>query len=424
MHNTPKILHPMFYFCRIVKNISAQKSLTLIFITLLIDVIGFGIIIPIIPALLEGMGGYSTSEAAGIGAWMVFAFAFPQFLFSPLMGNLSDPFGRRPIILISLFGLGLDYVFHALAPSIPLLFVGRVIAGVCGASFTTASSYIADISTPEKRAQNFGLIGVAFGVGFILGPVIGGFAAEFGARVPFWVAAFFSLANGLLCYFFLPESLSKAQRRSFDWKRANPVGTLLQLRKYKAVMQLLVPLFLLYLASHAVQSNWPYYTKYRFNWDEKMIGLSLGMVGLMVAIVQGGLIRIVVPALGNRKSIQYGFFLYFAGMLLFALASETWMMFAFTVVYCLGGISGPALQGEISLAVPANEQGELSGGMTSVMSITAIIGPLVMNHLFAAFSGKNAIAELPGAPMLLGAFLILIAAVWIALVYKKSPLKS
>jgi DHA1 family tetracycline resistance protein-like MFS transporter len=182
----------------------------------------------------------------------------------------------------------------------------------------------------------------------------------------------------------------------------------------------MIPLFLLHLASHAVQSNWPYYTKYKFGWDEKMIGLSLGVVGLSVAIVQGGLIRVIVPKIGNQKAIQYGFFLYFLGMLLFALATETWMMFAFTAIYCLGGIAGPALQGEMSLAVPANEQGELSGGLTSIMSISAILGPLLMNNIFAVFSGKNAIYELPGAPMLLGSFLIILAVIWIRLMYKKS----
>ena len=344
------------------KTETGKHALTLIFITLLIDVIGIGIIIPIIPNLLEKLGGYTISEASSMGAWMVFAFAFPQFLFAPIMGNLSDQYGRRPIILISLFGLGLDYIFHAFAWSIPILLIGRVIAGICGASFTTASSYIADISTPEKRAQNFGLIGVAFGVGFILGPVIGGLAAEISLRAPFYFAALFSLINACLCYFFLPESLSKSNRRKFEWSRSNPIGTLIQLKKHKQVLQLMVPLFLLYLASHAVQSNWPYYTKFKFHWNERMIGLSLGMVGLMVAIVQGGLIRVVVPKLGNQKSIQLGFFLYFIGMLLFAMANQTWMMFACTSIYCLGGISGPALQSEMSLSVPANEQGELSGG--------------------------------------------------------------
>ncbi len=397
---------------------SSKKQLTLIFITLLLDVIGLGIIIPIIPTLLMDLGGYTLSESSAVGAWLIFAFALPQFLFSPVMGGLSDRFGRRPIILISLFGLGLDYIFHAVAWTIPMLLIGRIIAGICGASFTTASSYIADISSPEKRAQNFGLIGVAFGVGFILGPVIGGLTSAWGTRAPFWVAAGLSMLNGLLCLIYLPESLKKENRRKFEWKRANPIGTLLHLRKYHTVLKLMIPLFLLYLASHAVQSNWPYYTQYKFGWNERMVGISLGVVGLMIAIVQGGLIRVIVPKLGNERSIELGFFLYFAGMLCFALATQTWMMYAFTVVYCMGGISGPALQSSMSLAVPPNEQGELSGGMTSIMSITMIIGPLVMNNIFAVFTGENAIMELPGAPMLLGAVLILIAVVMVFFIFR------
>lgn len=396
-----------------------KRSLTLIFVTLLVDVIGIGIIIPILPDLLKTLGDYTTSEAAAMGGWMVVAFALPQFLFSPIMGGLSDKFGRRPVLIIALLGLGIDFVIHAVAPSIAILFIGRILAGICGASFTTASSYIADISTPEKRAQNFGLIGVAFGVGFILGPLIGGLLGDINVRAPFWAAAGLSVANAILCIFLLPESLDKSHRRSFELKRANPVGTLIQMKNYKQVLQLMVPLFLLYLASHAVQSNWPYYTKYKFGWDSKMIGYSLGIVGLAVAIVQGGLIRVIVPKLGNERSIQLGFFLYFLGMLLFALAATTWMMYAFTAVYCLGGIAGPALQSEMSQSVPANAQGELSGGMTSLMSLTSILGPPLMNNLFAAFSGKNAIAELPGAPMLLGALLILISFVIVAMVYKR-----
>jgi len=217
----------------------------------------------------------------------------------------------------------------------------------------------------------------------------------------------------------LPESLDKSNRREFNWKRANPIGTLFQLKQYPLVLKLMVPLFLLYLASHAVQSNWPYYTAYKFKWDSKMIGYSLGVVGIMVSIVQGGLIRVIVPKLGNERSIQLGFFLYFVGMLLFALASSTWMMYAFTTVYCLGGIAGPALQSEMSLAVPANGQGELSGGMTSLMSLTSIFGPLIMNNLFAVCTGKNAVVELPGAPMLLGAFLILTSFIFVAFIYSK-----
>lgn len=386
-----------------------KRALALIFITLLIDVIGIGIILPVIPDLLGQLGHYTVSEASGIGAWMIVAFALPQFLFSPIFGGLSDAIGRRPVIILSLVGLGIDFIIHAMAPSIGVLFIGRIFAGICGASFTTGSSYIADISTPEKRAQNFGLIGVAFGLGFILGPIIGGLLGEQNIRAPFWMAAGLSFANAMVCFFLLPESLKKENRRPFDLKRANPLGTLFQMRKYPAVLRLMLPLFLLYLASHAVQSNWMYYTKYKFGWSVWMIGVSLGVVGVMIAIVQGGLIRVIIPKLGNLKSILIGFTLYGLGMLLFALANQSWMMYVFTAVYCLGGIAGPALQGEMSLAVPPNAQGELSGGMTSIMSITSIFGPLVMNSLFSICTGEKAVIELPGAPMLLGAVLIFAA---------------
>ncbi len=398
-----------------------NRSLALIFITLLIDVIGIGIIIPVIPKLLGELGNYTVSEASAVGAWMTVAFALPQFIFSPIFGGLSDMYGRRPIIILSLLGLGVDFVIHAVAPTISILFIGRILAGICGASFTTATSYLADISTPEKRAQNFGLIGMAFGLGFILGPMIGGLVGNENVRMPFWIAACLSFLNAILCLMALPESLNKEHRRSFDIKRANPLGTLRQMRKYPAVLRMMVPLFLIYIAAHAVQSNWSFYTKYKFKWDEKTIGLSLTMVGLMIAIVQGGLIRVIVPKLGNRKSIEYGFLLYALGMLLFALADKTWMMFAVTIVYCLGGIAGPALQGEMSKAVPANAQGELSGGMTALMSISSVFGPLIMNSIFAVFSGKKAIIELPGAPMMLGALLILISYV---LVWRSYRLKS
>lgn len=388
-----------------------NRPLTLIFITLLIDVIGIGIIIPILPSLISQIGHMNLSQAASWGGFLIFAYAAAQFLFAPVMGALSDQFGRRPVLIIALIGLGIDYVFHAVAPTLGLLFIGRIFAGMCGASFTTASAYIADISTPEKRAHNFGLIGVAFGVGFILGPVIGGFAGMVNARFPFWIAAILSLLNAALCYFLLPESLDHAHRRKFEWKRANPTGTLLELRKFPVVLGLLFPLFLLYLASHAVQSNWPFYTMYKFHWNEKMVGLSLGLVGIMIAVVQGGLIRIIVPKLGEKRAILVGFGLYFVGMLAFALATNTVMMMSFILIYTLGGICGPALQSIMAAQVPNNQQGELNGGMTSMFAVTSIIGPLMMNGLFYFFTGDKAPIELPGAPMLLGAFLILIATI-------------
>lgn len=384
-----------------------------IFITLLIDVTGFGLIIPVMPKLIEQLLGVSDiSKASQYGGWLTFAFAFMQFLFAPVLGNLSDKYGRRPILLFSLLGFGIDYIFLSFAPTIGWLFVGRVIAGITGASFTTASAYIADISTPENRAQNFGMIGAAFGLGFILGPMIGGLLGELGPRVPFMVAAGLALSNWLYGFFVLPESLDHAHRRQFEWKRANPVGSLLQLKKYPAVGGLIVSLVLIYLAAHAVQSNWSFFNIEKFQWSPKMIGISLGVVGLLVGAVQGGLVRIVNPRIGNEKSIYVGLGLYSLGMLLFAFASQSWMMFVFLIPYCLGGIAGPALQSIISGHVPPNEQGELQGALTSLMSATSIIGPPLMTNLFAYFTSKNAPVYFPGASFLLGCVFMTASAIW------------
>lgn len=389
---------------------NSKRALVFIFITILVDVIGLGVIIPVVPTLIEELTGEGISEASRYGGWLIFAFAATQFLFSPVMGGLSDRFGRRPVLLLSLFGLGIDYVFHALAPTLFWLFVGRVIAGVFGASFTTATAYIADISTPEKRSQNFGLIGAAFGLGFIIGPVIGGVAgSEFGPRAPFYVAAALSLLNVLYGFFVLPESLEKDKRRKFDWRRANPIGSLMNLRKYPIVSGLVVSLVLIYLAGHAVQSNWSYYTMFKFDWDEAMVGYSLGVVGLLVAAVQGGLIRVVIPRIGQAKSVYLGLALYAVGLFCFGMANVGWMMLVFLIPYCLGGISGPALQGIISSQVPSNEQGELQGALTSLVSATSIVGPVMMNSIFAYFSTDEAPVYLPGASFFLAAILTIIS---------------
>ncbi|WP_310555740.1 TCR/Tet family MFS transporter, partial [Flavobacterium sp.] len=306
-----------------------SPAIGFIFITMLIDIIGLGIIIPVIPKLISELIHGDISEAAKYGGWLLFAYAITQFVFSPLIGNLSDKFGRRPVILISLFGFSLDYLLLAFAPTITWLFIGRIIAGITGASITKASAYIADVSTPENRAKNFGLIGAAFGMGFIIGPVIGGFLGQYGSRVPFYAAAILCMLNFLYGFFILPESLAKENRRDFNWKRANPVGAILNLKKYPTLIGLILATFILYVASHAVQSNWSYFTIYKFGWDEKMVGISLGVVGLLVGLVQGVLIRYTSPKLGNKKSIFIGMALYCLGMLLFATASESWMMFVF-----------------------------------------------------------------------------------------------
>lgn len=397
-----------------------KAAIGFIFITLLIDVTGLGLIIPVMPKLIEQLLHTSdVSKASQYGGWLTFAYAIMQFLFAPVLGNLSDKYGRRPVLLCSLLGFGIDYLFLSFAPTITWLFVGRLIAGITGASFTTASAYIADISTAENRAQNFGMIGAAFGLGFILGPLLGGLLGELGPRVPFLVAAGLALLNFAYGYFVLPESLAMEHRRAFEWRRANPLGSLLQLKKYPAVAGLVASLALVYLASHAVQSNWSFFNIEKFQWTPKMIGISLGMVGLLVGGVQGGLVRIVNPKLGNEKSIYIGLGLYALGLLLFAFASQSWMMFVFLVPYCLGGISGPALQSIISGHVPPNEQGELQGALTSIMSATAIIGPPMMTNLFAYFTAPGAPVYFPGSAFLLAAVLMLISAIWAYVALKK-----
>jgi MFS transporter, DHA1 family, tetracycline resistance protein len=388
-----------------------QAAIGFIFITLLIDVIGWGLIIPVMPQLIAGLKHISINEASKDGAWLLFVYAFMQFIFAPILGNLSDQYGRRPVILFSLFGFGIDYIFLGFAPSFGWLFIGRTISGITGASFTAASAYIADISTAETRAKNFGMIGAAFGLGFIIGPAIGGLLTGWGIRAPFYAAAILTLLNWLYGYFVLPESLSVENRRKFDWKRANPVGSLLNLKKYPAVAGLILALTLVYLGSHAVQSNWSYFTAYRFQWTPRTIGISLAVVGALVAFVQAGLIRVIAPKIGNERCIYIGLLLYAAGMFLFAIASQSWMMFVFLVPYCLGGIAGPALQATISGHVPPNAQGELQGSLTSLLSVSSIFGPLIMLNLFAYFTSVKAPVIFPGAPFILGGILMLSASI-------------
>jgi len=388
---------------------SRKAALGFIFVTLLIDVTGFGIIIPVMPKLIAELIHDGLSQASVIGGWLTFAYAIMQFLFAPVLGNLSDRFGRRPVLLFSLLGFGMDYIFLAFAPSIGWLFVGRTIAGITGASFTTASAYIADISTPEKRAQNFGLIGGAFGLGFIIGPVIGGLLGQYGSRVPFMAAAGLSLLNALYGFFVLPESLSPENRRPFELKRANPVGALLQLRKYPAISGLVISLILLYTANNGMQSTWSYYGMEKFKWNEAVIGYSLGFVGLMTALVQTVVIRWTIPKLGAEKSIYVGFILYSLGLFLFAFAFHGWQMFLFIIPYSLGGIAGPALQSTMSGFVPPNEQGELQGALTSLMSATTIFAPVIMTSLFAYFTSTKTPFLFPGAPFFVGAILVLIS---------------
>lgn len=401
-----------------------NKAILFIFITLLIDVMGIGIIIPVMPDLIMSMEHCSLERANILTGYMAFVYATMQFLFSPLLGALSDRYGRRVVLLLSLFGFGVDYLFLGFAGTISLLFVGRFIAGITGASFTVAGAYIADVSPPEKRAQNFGLIGAAFGLGFILGPAIGGglVLAGFGGRVPFFVAAGLALLNWLYGFFILPESLKPENRRAFEWKRANPVGALFQLLKHPLVARVAIVFFLLNLAGQSLPNTWSFYTIHRYGWGEGQIGFSLAFVGICIAIVQAGLIRVLVPKLGETKAVYYGIIINTLGMIGVGLASEPWMIFAATIGLALGGIGGPSLQSIASKDIPPNEQGELQGFLTSVMSITAIIGPLLMPWLFSSFaSGKYGIV-LPGAPFFCSALLLILGLIfaWQTFRYRKA----
>ncbi len=383
-----------------------KAAVNFIFITVLIDIIGFGIIIPVLPKLLAGMNQIDINEASTYGGFLLTSFAIAQFLFSPIMGSLSDQYGRRPILLLSLLGFSLNYLILAFAPTYGWLIIGRIISGMFGASHTTASAYIADISTEENRAKNFGMLGAAFGLGFIIGPLLGGIFGEYGVRLPFYVSSALAFINFLYGFFILPESLPAENRRPFDWKRANPIGTLKQLTSYKGIGYLLVAFFLLHLGTHAVNSNWAYFTMFRLGWSESMVGLSLAFAGLLVGIVQAGLSQRSANYFGEGKSIYLGIALYAIGMLLFAFASTTWMMFIFLIPYCFGGICGPNLQSYLVSQVSAKEQGELQGGLTSIQSLTTIFGPLMMTGIFFATTKEGTSFYFPGSAFLLAAILM------------------
>jgi len=393
-----------------IMNTPKKAAISFIFITLLIDVMGWGLIIPVMADLISQLKGIPVNQASTYGAILLSVFAITQFLFAPVIGNLSDRYGRRPVLLSSLLGFGIDYIVLALAPTYGWLFVGRIIAGITGASFTTATAYIADVSTDENtRAKNFGLIGAAFGLGFVLGPALGALLSTWGIRAPFYAAAVLCLVNCIYGYILLPESLSKENRRPFEWKRANPFGSLKFLTRHPEIGGLALGFFLIYLGAQSVQGNWNFFTIYRFNWTEKMVGISLAVVGVLVGAVQAGLTRVIIPKIGNEKSIYLGLSLYTLGLILFAFATQGWMMFAFLIPYCLGGICGPSLQSVISGHVPPNQQGELQGALTSLMSLTTIIGPLIMNSTFTYFTTDKAPFYFPGVHFFIGAVCMLLS---------------
>ncbi|MGL4609129.1 MAG: TCR/Tet family MFS transporter [Trueperaceae bacterium] len=435
-----------------------QAAIVFILITLFIDILGIGIIIPVLPGLIKSF----VQEEAGVTAEnaensasptdsdtatttvadeaarqqaddidsrtgryygiISAVYALMQFLFAPLLGALSDRFGRRPVILLSLFGLGVDYLILGFAPTLGWLFVGRVVAGIMGASFTAANAYIADISTNENRAQNFGFVGVAFGLGFIFGPVLGGILGEINLHLPFFVSAGLVFVNLLYGIFILPESLRPENRSPFSWSKSNPVSSLLNLRKYPLVFALAFAFLFIVLAQGGLQNIWVLYTSYRFGWGELANGLSLGLVGVTAAVVQGGLIGIVIKRLGERRAIVMGLIVSTVSFLFYGLASQGWMMLTVIVLGAIAGVAQPAIQGLVAGSVQPNEQGAVQGALTSLFSLTSVFAPLIfVSGLFSYFTSDAAPFMLPGAPFFLGAVFNALAVLIVIQVFRKFP---
>ncbi|HEX7036713.1 MAG TPA: TCR/Tet family MFS transporter [Pseudomonadales bacterium] len=382
-----------------------RPAITMVLITALLDSIGFGIIMPVLPELLMDVTGEDVSASAAYGGWLMFAYAAMQFLLAPVIGGLSDRFGRRPVLLFSLFVLGVDYLIMWWAPSFAWLLVGRLIAGAAASTYSTCNAFIADVSPPDVRAANFGLMGAAFGMGFIIGPVVGGLLGEYGPRAPFLAAALLAFANLLYGLLALSESLTRERRRPFDWRRANPTGTLASLRRYPVVFGVIGAYFLFLLGHHVLPSTWSFFTMERFDWSPREVGYSLGFVGVQMVLVQAVLLRLVLPKLGPRRAGITGFAFTIAGFVGYAIATEGWMIYPFLVLGALQGFASPSMHGIMSVNVPANEQGELQGGLASLASLTAILSPPFMTQLFSFFTGADAPVYLPGAPFLAAALL-------------------
>lgn len=371
-----------------------------IMLTITIDAMGIGLMVPIMPDLIQEVSGGSLAEAAIWGGILTTTFAAMQFLFGPVMGGLSDRFGRRPVLLVSLIVMSLDYVVMALAGSVWLLLAGRVVGGITAATQATAAAYMADISSPANRAANFGLIGAGFGIGFVLGPLFGGWLAEYGTRAPLWAAAGLAAANAVLGYVVLRETVTDATRRPFKLARANPLGAVRQLGKLPGVRQLVAVYFLYHMAFAVYPSVWSYFGTEQFDWTPAKIGLSLALFGFVMAAVQAGLIRLAIARFGERGTVVLGHaFAISAYFALGLLTSGTWAMIL-TPLAALGGVIPPALQGIMSRRVADNAQGELQGALTSASSLAMILSPLLMTSVFAAFTAADAVLYLPGAPFL------------------------
>jgi DHA1 family tetracycline resistance protein-like MFS transporter len=386
---------------------ASRAALTFVLLSVFIDSLGFGIIIPSLPGVIMKLTGQPVTVAADWGGYLMAVYALLQFFMAPVLGNLSDRYGRRPILLGSLFAFGVDFLLTGLATSMTWLFLGRAFAGVFGASFATAGAYIGDISDDANRAKNFGFIGAAWGSGFTLGPVIGGFVAEnFGIQAPFFVAAGLALANVAFGYFALPESLPADRRRAFEWSRANPFGAVRSLAHLPMITGLLFAVFLYQVAHDSLPAVWMFYTQLKFGWGPSETGWSLTFVGVMTVIVMGGLTGVVVPKLGERGAIVLGFLLMTIGFIGYALVPQGWMIYPAIMIGSLGGIANPAMQSVMSKQAGPSSQGELQGAVASLASIAAIISPLFMTQLFSRFSEPEAPVHLPGAPYLVAGALV------------------
>jgi DHA1 family tetracycline resistance protein-like MFS transporter len=399
-----------------------QAGMIFILITLFLDILGIGIIIPILPELVKEFTGGDTAMAGRYVGVIASVYALMQFFFAPVLGALSDRFGRRPVILVSLLGLSIDYVIQGLAPTIGWLFVGRAIAGVMGASFTTANAYIADVSTPADRARNFGLVGVAFGLGFIFGPAMGGLLGSIHLRLPFFVAAGLAMLNWLYGFFVLPESLPEDQRGTFSLRNIHPFASIGNLRRYPLVAGLALAFVFVGFAQRGLENSWVLFTGYRFGWDERTNGLTLALVGIVAAVVQGGLVRPVIARFGERRTILGGLMISTVSFVCYGLANQGWMMLVIIVFGGLAGVTGPAIQGLVAGSVPSSEQGRVQGALTSLMSLTSILAPLFFTAgLFSYFTSDAAPFELPGAPFLAGSVMQLAAFVVALRVFRRLP---
>lgn len=381
---------------------ATKSTLFVVALIVFIDMVGIGLIIPVLPGLLEDVTGQGPDRTAQIGGWLLFAYALMQFIFAPIIGGLSDRYGRRPVLLFTLFMLGVDYIIMALAPTLFWLFLGRILSGIMGASWAAANSCIADVAGPEERGKFFGIMGAAGAGGFVIGPGLGGLLGTIDVRFPFIAAAVLAIGGAALGYLVLKETLPPARRRAFSIGRANPLGTLIQMAKNPVVFGFLAVVFFMQLAAQSHQSVWAYHTQLVFEWDELQIGLSVALFGAMLVLVQGGLTGKVIERIGPARTIMLGFALSYPANLLFAFADAGYVMIIGIVIGSLGGLTFPAMQQMMSARVAEDAQGELQGAIASTMSITAIIGPLIMTSVFSVYADDVGVF-LPGAPYLVAA---------------------